>query len=66
MKRLLPALLAPLGLLLILLAAPVWAQHAYAVGDTVDDFTLPDQNGVNVSLSDYPGRIMFLVFWQPG
>ena len=66
MKRLLLALLATLGLFLILLTAPIWAQEPYAVGDTVEDFTLPNQNGVNVSLSDYPDRIMFLVFWQPG
>ena len=61
MKNLLLALL-----FLLILSAPVWAQQGYAVGDTVEDFTLPNQNGVNVSLSDYADRIVFLVFWQPG
>jgi len=46
------------------LALPALGQ--YQVGDPVANFTLPNQLGQNVSLSDYPDRIMFLVFWQPG
>jgi hypothetical protein len=68
MKRLLLALLL---LTLCLSAAlwpvlPLWAQEPYVVGDTVDNFTLPNQNGVDVSLYDYSNNIKFLVFWQPG
>ncbi len=53
-------------LLSIILGAPLWAQEPYAVGDTVDDFTLRNQVGTNVSLSDFSDRIKFLVFWTPG
>ena len=61
MKRLLLALL-----LILILGAPIWAQETYAVGDTVEDFTLRNQVGTNVSLSDFSDRIKFLVFWTPG
>jgi len=47
-----------------LLASPVFSQ--YEVGDPVADFTLQDSQGNPVSLSDFPDRIMFLVFWEPG
>jgi len=36
-----------------------------AVGDTAPDFTLRDQDGEQVSLSDYRGRKVLLVFY-PG
>lgn len=51
-------------LLLGIVAVPVWAQYQY--GDPVSDFTLPDGQGNPVSLSDYPGKIVFLVFWENG
>lgn len=47
--------------LISLLATPVLSQ--YRVGDPVDDFSLPNSQGVNMSMADYPDRIMFLVFW---
>jgi len=61
MKRLLLALC-----LLTILTSPAWAQQTYAVGDTVENFTLRNQVGTNVSLSDFPDHIKFLVFWTPG
>ncbi len=42
---------------------------AYELGDTVNDFTLTDLNGAEVSLSDYSGKIIVLNFfttWCPG
>jgi len=53
-------------LLLIILSAPLWAQPTYAVGDTVENFTLRNQSGTNVSLADFPDLIKFLAFWTPG
>lgn len=50
--------------LICLLVTPVLSQ--YRVGDPVADFTLPNSQGVNVSMSDYPDRIMFMLFWQSG
>lgn len=58
------ALIAGLALI-CLLAAPVLSQEPYAIGDTVVDFTLRNHEGNWVSLSDYPNRIVFLVFWDP-
>jgi len=51
--------------LLCLLASVSFGQ-AYEVGDTVNDFTLPDATGNMVSLSDYPDQIIFLMFWESG
>ncbi len=55
-----------LVVLLLLLLSPVWAQHPYQVGETVQDFTLQNAQGDSVALSDYANHIMFLVFWMPG
>jgi cytochrome oxidase Cu insertion factor (SCO1/SenC/PrrC family) len=52
------------ALMLIVAALPAAAQYQY--GDPVSDFTLPDAQGNPVSLSDYPGKIVFLVFWENG
>ena len=50
------------GLMLTVLgAAP--AEAAYEVGDPVADFTLNDADGTPVSLSDYAGMVVWLVFW---
>lgn len=57
--------LIPLLALICLLAAPVFSQEPYAIGDTVADFTLLDSQGNPVSLSDFSNRILFLVFWDP-
>ena len=55
--------LALCGLLLIVLAAAP-AVAAYEVGDPVADFTLNDADGTPVSLSDYEGMVVWLVFWS--
>ncbi|MFK8104320.1 MAG: TlpA family protein disulfide reductase [Saprospiraceae bacterium] len=34
-----------------------------AVGDTAPDFSLVDNNGKTVSLSDYQGKVVYLDFW---
>jgi peroxiredoxin len=48
-------------MLTVLAAAP--AEAAYEVGDPVADFTLNDADGTPVSLSDYAGMVVWLVFW---
>jgi peroxiredoxin len=48
-------------MLTVLAAAP--AEAAYVVGDPVADFTLNDADGMPVSLSDYAGMVVWLVFW---
>lgn len=53
--------------LVLLLTLPMLTQAqnlGYAYGDTVADFTLRDSQGVDVSLSDYPDKIVLLLFWQ--
>lgn len=48
---------------------PAGSIHAYELGDTAENFTLPDLNGENVSLHDHLGRIIVLNFfttWCPG
>jgi len=50
------------GLMLTVLAAAP-AEAAYEVGDPVADFTLNDADGTPVSLSDYAGMVVWLVFW---
>jgi peroxiredoxin Q/BCP len=37
-----------------------------AVGSTAPDFTLPDQNGTQVSLRDYRGRKNVILVFYPG
>ncbi len=54
--------------LICLLAFPVMSQpggNGYQIGDWVEDFTLPDNQGNDVSLSDYLHRIRFLALWSP-
>jgi hypothetical protein len=53
-------------LVMCLLVVPAFAQPQYEVGDQVNDFTLLDSGGNPVSLSNYPGRIIFMIFWQSG
>lgn len=58
-----PFVLALCGVMLAaFVAAPVEA--AYEVGDPVADFTLNDADGVPVSLFDYQGQVIWLVFWS--
>jgi peroxiredoxin len=46
-----------IGILLLAWAAPWTAQAAALnVGDKAPDFTLPDQNGNEVKLSDFLGK----------
>jgi cytochrome oxidase Cu insertion factor (SCO1/SenC/PrrC family) len=35
------------------------------VGTTAPEFTLPDLDGNQVSLSDFAGRVVLLNFWLP-
>jgi len=39
---------------------------AFAIGSTVSNFTYPDTNGKDVSLADYKGKIVALVFYNQG
>jgi len=48
---------AAVVLLVLMLAAPLASMAApLKVGDKAPDFTLPDQNGKKVSLSDFAGK----------
>jgi hypothetical protein len=49
--------------LICMLAIPVFSQPTYNVGDPVEDFTLLNAQSQPVSMSDYPDRIICLVFW---
>ena len=60
MKRLIALLLL---FPLIGAVSPVLGQ--YVVGDSVENFTLPDTSGSQVSLYDYRDRIVVLPFWDP-
>ena len=42
------------------------ASAVYQIGDHVNDFTLPDAYGNNVSLYDYQDYIVVLAFWFYG
>jgi cytochrome c biogenesis protein CcmG/thiol:disulfide interchange protein DsbE len=62
MKSILGALVA----LALLTATPALA--TYEIGDTVDDFTLLDLQGLPVSLSDFSGNVVLINFfatWCP-
>lgn len=58
-----PFVLALCGLMVTVLAASP-AAAAYEVGDHIADFTLNDADGVPVSLFDYEGMVVWLVFWS--
>ena len=55
---------AVIFLLFLFMVAPAGA--VYLVGDHVNDFTLPDAYGNQISLYDYQDRIVALVFWFSG
>ena len=47
---------------------PLTAMGTYELGDTVEDFTLPDLDGNPVSLYDFQGDVILLNFfatWCP-
>lgn len=44
-------------------AAPKAADPAEAARKPAPNFTLKDENGVNVSLADYKGKVVLLNFW---
>ena len=56
--------LRPLLITMFLLCMPLTA-HAdvYQIGESVDDFTLPDLDGELVSLSDFAGNVILLNFF---
>ena len=62
MKRVVLALCV----LMLTLFAVGEADAAYQVGDPVADFTLNDASGTPVSLSDFEGKVVWLVFWRFG
>ncbi|MBN2056470.1 redoxin domain-containing protein [bacterium] len=39
---------------------------AYQVGDHINDFSLLDASGNQVSLYDFQNRVIFLDFWTDG
>lgn len=41
------------------------ATHSVQVGDTAPDFTLPSQTGTPVSLADYRGRKVVVLYFYP-
>lgn len=43
---------------------PLPAGEGLAVGATAPDFTLPDGDGTNYSLSDYAGQILVIQFFS--
>lgn len=55
------SLAAMIVLLCLAIAGPVNA--VYTVGQHVDDFTLPNAAGQNISLYDYQDRIVVMPFW---
>jgi cytochrome oxidase Cu insertion factor (SCO1/SenC/PrrC family) len=65
MKRFIavPMGLVLLSMLLVGLIAVPPAMAVYRVGDHVNDFTLPNHQGQDVSLYNYQDRIVLLAFW---
>lgn len=57
-----PVVLALCGLMLIVMAAAD-VEAAYIVGDSIADFTLNDAYGTPVSLYEFDGMVVWLVFW---
>ncbi len=54
-----------LGLLLVvLLLIPFTAMAEYQVGEHVEDFTLPNAYGIDVSLYDFSDRVVVIPFWE--
>ncbi|KPL06948.1 hypothetical protein AMJ86_06470 [bacterium SM23_57] len=51
-------------LLCLGMVGPVGA--VYQIGEHVNDFTLPNAHGVNVSLYDYQDFIVVMPFWFTG
>ncbi len=53
------------GLLVALAAVIVWSmqQHIVQVGDQAKNFTLTTDNGKQVSLKQYSGKVVVLNFW---
>ncbi|MBN2056468.1 hypothetical protein JW905_16205 [bacterium] len=41
------------------------AQAVYQVGDHINDFTLFDADGKQVSLFDYQNLVIAITFWTP-
>lgn len=56
------AVLAFCALVLVLVPAAS-AEIPYVVGDPIADFTLNDAYGTPVSLYDFDGMVVWLVFW---
>ncbi len=56
----------PILLLVVLLLIPLTTMAEYEVGDHVDDFTLRDANGTDVSLYDFSDRVVVIPFWETG
>ena len=50
--------------LCLILVSSVFAE--YQIGQHVNNFTLPDAYGNQVSLYDYQDRIVILTFWFAG
>jgi len=61
MGKRIPIVVTLICLLGLGLAGP--ASALYLVGDHVNDFTLPNAYGNNVSLYNYQDRIVVLAFW---
>lgn len=49
--------------LILILFAALWVSTVQAKGGDGQDFTLPDVNGVNHSLSDYRGKWVVVNYW---
>lgn len=49
--------------LLLLLVSGLYGQTQYAIGDTVESFTLKDYNNRSFRLSSYKGKIVVLNFF---
>lgn len=45
----------------------LWASSSFAgpgAGTNAPNFTLPDTNGINYSLTDFSGKVVLLNFWD--
>jgi peroxiredoxin Q/BCP len=52
-----------IGLLAFFVVGTVWSQTKLKVGDAAPDFTGKDQDGKQISLSDYRGKKVILYFY---